>query len=143
MPIDERWDRLSDSDWDAFAQSWISELEGSGADAESEIGQSVVMMNFSARPEQQWKFILATVTHASDEETLGHIAAGPVEHLLGKHGEGYIDKVEQRAETDPLLARMMLGVWKYMMTDEVWERVENLKARFSIEPDEELPNQAL
>ena len=50
------------------------------------------MMNFTARPEHQWQFILAAVVHASDDE-LGHIAAGPVEHLLGKHGEKYIEKV--------------------------------------------------
>ena len=88
-------------------------------------------MNFTARPEHQWQFILAAVAHASDDE-LGHIAAGPVEHLLGKYGERHIENVEQRAEADPKFARMLAGVWKYMMTDQVWARVEALKARYAV-----------
>ena len=134
MPIDDRWDQLSASDWEAFARSWIAELRDSPTDADDDVGQSVVMMNFTAKPEHQWQFILAAITHASDEE-LGHIAAGPVEHLLGKHGENYIEKVEQRAEADPKFARMLAGVWKYMMKDEVWARVEALKAKYRAAPE--------
>jgi hypothetical protein len=52
-----------------------------------------------------------------------------MEHLLGKHGEQYIDEVERRAAADPKFARMLSGVWKYVMSDEVWARVEALKAR--------------
>jgi hypothetical protein len=126
MPVDDRWNQLSASDWDAFAQSWIAELRRTSSDSESDVGQSVVMMNFTARPEHQWQFILAAIAHASDEE-LGHIAAGPVEHLLGKHGDKYIGKVEQQAKADLKFARMLAGVWKYIMTDEVWARVEKLK----------------
>jgi hypothetical protein len=129
MPIGEMWSHLGPAEWDAFAQSWIAELRGSSTDTESDVGQSVVMMNFTATPEQQWQFILAAIAHASDEE-LGHIAAGPIEHLLGKHGEEYIDEVEQRADADPKFARMLSGVWKYMMTDEIWARVQALKARY-------------
>lgn len=132
MPIDARWEQLTPSDWDAFAQSWVAELRGSPTDSDDDVGQSVVMMNFTARPEHQWQFILAAIAHASDEE-LGHIAAGPVEHLLGKHGDKYIDEVARRAESDPKFARMLSGVWKYMLSDEVWARVEALKARFPSE----------
>jgi hypothetical protein len=135
MPIDERWEQLGPSDWDAFAQSWIAELRGAPTDSEDDVGQSVTMMNFTAKPDHQWQFILAAITHASDEE-LGHIAAGPVEHLLGKHGDKYIDRVEGSAEADPKFARMLSGVWKYMMTEEVWARVEALKARFPAPPEE-------
>jgi hypothetical protein len=130
MPIAERWDQLSAADWDAFARSWIAELRGVPSESQGDASQSVVMMNFTARPEQQWQFILAAVVHASDDE-LGDIAAGPMEHLLGKHGELYIENVEQRAEADPKFARMLAGVWKYMMTDEVWARVQVLKARYA------------
>jgi len=134
MPIDDRWDRLSDSDWDAFARTWVADLRGSPSDSASDVGQSVVMMNFTARAEHQWRFILAAIAYASDEE-LGDIAAGPVEHLLGKYGAEYIGEVEQRAEADPKFARMLAGVWQYMMTDEVWARVKALKARCKTSKD--------
>lgn len=133
MPLDERWEELSPSDWDSFAQSWIAELRAGSDHSNDDVGQSVVMMNFTARPNHQWQFILAAIEHASDEE-LEHIAAGPVEHLLGKHGEEYIEKVERVAEINPKFARMLAGVWKYMMTDEVWARVETLKAQFPTTP---------
>jgi hypothetical protein len=129
MPIDDRWDQLSAADWDAFAGSWIAELRGSQADSKDGVGQSVVMMNFTARAEHQWLFILSAIAHASDEE-LGHIAAGPVEHLLGKHGAEYIERVEQHAEADPKFAQMLADVWRYMMTDDVWARIEALKAKY-------------
>ena len=132
MSLKERWDQLSPSDWEAFARSWIAELRGIQADPDKVIGQSVVMMNFTARPEHQWQFILAAIAHASEDE-LGDIAAGPVEHLLGKHGDRYIEEVEQRAEADPKFARMLSGVWKYTMSEDVWARVEALKARLSAE----------
>src|SRR5215510_2274616 len=89
--------------------------------------------NFTARPEHQLQFIVAAITHASDDE-LDHIAAGPMEHLLGKHGDKYIEKVEQRAEADPRFARMLAGLWKYMMSDHVWARVEALKAKYTATP---------
>jgi Family of unknown function (DUF6869) len=52
-----------------------------------------------------------------------------MEHLLGKHGAKYIDEIERLAAADPEFA-LLSRVWKYMMTDEVWARVEAVKARF-------------
>src|SRR5947208_12393616 len=95
MPIDERWEQLGPSDWEAFARAWIAELRGESTGSESDVGQSVVMMNFTAKPDQQWQFILAAVAHAESDEEFGHLAAGPMEHLLGKHGARYIDQVER------------------------------------------------
>ena len=128
MPIDERWGRFDASEWVAFAQAWLAELRGtSDADA-SDIGQSVVLMNFTASPDQQWQFVLAAMIQATSGDELGHIAAGPVEHLLGWHGEDYIGRVERQAKSDPQFARMLTGVRKYMMSDEIWQRVQELRA---------------
>ncbi|WP_406696229.1 DUF6869 domain-containing protein [Singulisphaera sp. Ch08] len=89
------------------------------------------MMNFTAAPEHQWQFIQAVLAEADSDDDLGHVAAGPMEHLMGWHGADYIEKVEERAAADPKFARMLGGVWKYMMNDDVWERVQALKARHS------------
>ena len=108
-------------------QCWISQLRGITTASEKDYDFSVTMMNFTAKPEHQWQFILAAIPYASDEE-LGAIAAGPMEHLLGWHGPNYIDKVEQQAQSDPKFARMLKGVWKYLMKDDVWKRVQALQA---------------
>jgi hypothetical protein len=129
MPIDERWQQMTPADWDAFAQAWLAELRESPLAAESDICQAVVLMNFTAAPDHQWRFIRAAVAHAECDDELGHIAAGPLEHLLGWHGEKFIGRVEEQAAADAKFARMLTGVWKYMMPDSVWARVQAIQAR--------------
>ncbi|NUQ63841.1 MAG: hypothetical protein HUU20_15295 [Pirellulales bacterium] len=75
MPIDDRWQRLEPLDWEAFARKWLAELRGTPEDAESDVGQSVIMMNFTATPEQQWRFTQAAVSQARSDDELGHIAS--------------------------------------------------------------------
>lgn len=69
--------------------------------------------------------------HKPADEELGHIAAGPMEHLMGCHGADYIEEVEAQAASDQMFAWMLAGVWKFMMNDEVWGRVQALKSRYS------------
>ncbi len=51
------------------------------------------------------------------------LAAGDVENLLALHGPAMIDRIEEQARTSPRFARLLGGVWKNRMTDEVWARV--------------------
>jgi hypothetical protein len=90
-------------------------------------------MTFGSKPEVQWDVILEAVRQASDDADLGHIAAGPIEGLLGWHGPTWIERVEAEARRDPKFARAVTGVWKYMMTDEVWERIKAVKSLVPIE----------
>ena len=129
MPIDERWDRLSDEDWSNFARVWVEQLRTGVQEGQRDYGDSVVMMNFTARPEQQWKFLIAAVNHADSDDELGHIAAGPMEHLLGWHGEQFIDDFELHAATDPKLARAVTGLYQYKMSDAIWARVRAIQER--------------
>jgi hypothetical protein len=139
MPIDKRWEQLEPSDWDSFAQAWIAELreprttdsEAASSEEKWDVGGSVTQMNFTATPEQQWQFILLAMKYAEADEELSHVAAGPVEYLLGWHGEQYIDAVEYEAERNPTFARMLTGVWEYKMTETVWQRVQALQAKVS------------
>ena len=128
MPVSDYWEQFEQSEWQDFARRWLAEIRGAVSGAGSEVGQAVVSMNFTARAELQWRFILMAVSLAESDDELGHIAAGPIEHLLGWHGEDYISLVEEQAAADPKFARTLTGVWKYRMTEEIWSRVEQLKA---------------
>jgi hypothetical protein len=138
LPNTSLWDHLTSSDWDAFVKAWLAELrmdppppepdDESDEDDEQDLSQSVVLMSFTARPDQQWQFICSAVAQADSDGELGQIAAGPMEHLLGWHGKDFIARVETRAAADEKFARMLTGVWKYMMTDEVWARVQAIQA---------------
>lgn len=131
MPIDERWRKLGPEDWKAFARAWLAELREVPDDPGARVSQSVVMMSFTATPEQQWQFVRAAVDAAESVDELGAIAAGPVEHLLGKHGGDYIAALEAQATADPKFAEMLTLVRRFTMTEEVWSRVQTLKARYN------------
>lgn len=90
---------------------------------------AITAMTFLSPPEEQWRMILEAVKQARDDDDLGHIAAGPIEGLLGRHGCEYIDVVEGNAVADHKFARAMTGVWKYMMTDDVWARIQAVQAQ--------------
>ncbi|MEX1027333.1 MAG: DUF6869 domain-containing protein, partial [Candidatus Paceibacterota bacterium] len=134
MIRDPRWDSLSDADWDAFARAWVAEMAGQPPEPlpelpvlfedepETTASAFVVPMNFTASAEAQWKFIRSLIKHA-DDDTLGHLAAGPVEHLLSKHGDEYIDRFEAMANDSPRFAQMLSGCYRHMMSDDVWARV--------------------
>jgi hypothetical protein len=68
------------------------------------------------------------MAQAESDDELGHIAAGPVEHLLGWNGELFIAQIEQLAAADPKFARMLTGVWKYKIPEAVWARVQAIQA---------------
>lgn len=122
-----KWDKLKPEDWEIFAANWLQELRAAEPNAEANLNQTVVLMNFTASAEAQWQFTLAAIGQAQSDDDLGHVAAGPLEHLLGRHGSEFIGRIEQQALQDLKFARAMTGVWKYMMADEVWSRVEAVK----------------
>lgn len=134
MPVtSQHWEKLTDERWQNLAEKYLFEIrENEGKEHKEEndrYGLIITEFRFTSSPELQWKFILLTVSLAETDAELADIAAGQIEHLLGWHGEKYIDLVEQEAENSPKFARTLTGVWKYMMTGEVWARVQKLQAK--------------
>ena len=64
-----------------------------------------------ARPQTAWDFILDLVEAAPNEDTLGWIGAGPLEDLLGTHGEAFISAAEERVKEDPRFLLSLQNVW--------------------------------
>ncbi len=75
-------------------------------------------------PEQAWSAILAALEDPRLEDSLGVLAAGPLEDLLSNHGEAFIRRVEETAQSNPKFAWLLGGVWQFQMTDDVWRRVQ-------------------
>lgn len=127
------WSKFDQRHWRYLAGVWLHDIlypsEEPFADSPLPVAQVVVLMNFRAPPECQWQFILAALEQATCDKQLGVLAAGPLEHLLGWHGAEFIDRIEAQAASDSTLARTITGMWKYKMTDEIWERVLALKER--------------
>lgn len=130
MGLADSWDAISDETWKTFARDWLAELAlESDQKTEDDWRGRVVMMNFAARAGAQWNFILAAMEAARTADERGQIAAGPVEHLLWKHGEEFIGPLEQLSAEKADWAEMMAGVWRHGFSDDVWERVQAIKDR--------------
>jgi hypothetical protein len=125
MPSGKQWEHFTEADWSAFAARWLVELNDPAA--KSDVGGSVVMMNFTATAQQQWAFICAAISMAKFDDDLGHIAAGPLEHLLWQHGEDFIGLLEQQVAADSKFSRAVTSVWRHGMSDDVWARVQALQ----------------
>jgi hypothetical protein len=94
---------------------------------------TITLMTFASPPEDQWQMVLEAIGQAFDDADLGHIAAGPLEGLLGRHGEETIELIEAEAARDQKFARAVTGVWKYTMSEEIWTRVQAIQSRIPIE----------
>jgi hypothetical protein len=75
-------------------------------------------------PDSLWQFIL-TVHKADRSDSICQVlSAGPLEDLLANFGERYINLVEEQARIDPAFARLLGGVWRNSMSEDVWASVQ-------------------
>ena len=121
-------DTWKSHDMTRLARAWLDEIRSNKPSTDGDVGETVVLMNFTAPPDVQWSFLKAAVTAAETDDELGAIAAGPFERLLGSHGEEYITLVESLARDQPAFARMTTGAWQHLMSEEVWSRVQAIQA---------------
>ena len=106
------WDKLSDNDWNEFAKHWLADMTNNSSNGE--YSQSLLMLNFMGSSEANWKFIQTTINHAISDEELGHLAAGPLEHFISKHGKDYTDQIERVANSNEKFERLLTGVWQHL-----------------------------
>jgi len=104
--------------------TWVSDPLRREEDSQNLTGFMEFDWVVDEEPEKGWKAILAALEDPRIEVHLGTLAAGPLEDLLSKHGENFIDRVEIEAKSNPKFARLLGGVWRYQMTEEVWNRVQ-------------------
>ena len=62
-------------------------------------------------PESAWEVIVEVISRASDDATLGYVAAGPLEDLICEHPHLVIERVETRARQDARFRKAVAGVW--------------------------------
>ncbi len=82
--------------------------------------------------------MLNAVAFAETEDHLGRIACGLAEILLAHYGS-LMPLFEERARKDPKFARMLTGVWRHRMSDEVWMRLRALQAAVELPLSQMIP----
>ena len=133
--VSDKWNRLQPCDWANLAREWLADSHRPSGEPISTTGLRVIHMGETASPENQWKFILSAVGQAESDADLCVIAAGPVEDLMSVVGEQFIERVEQRASTNPNFAQMLSGVWRSTIGEAVWKRLRAARAPLT-EPDD-------
>lgn len=74
-------------------------------------------------PAAMLEAIVRLLDEDSAMEVMAPLAAGPLEDLLGAHGDALIDQVESFARTHPPFRDALGGLWQNLMSDAIWERV--------------------
>jgi hypothetical protein len=114
----------------ATIEAWFRHIRDGDPDGEA-AAEEVCSWTFFLPAEQQWQLVVEMIHLAPDDSCLGEVAAGPLEGLLGRFGEQFIARVEERAAQDHKFARTLTGVWQHRMTDKVYGRIQALKAAVS------------
>lgn len=65
---------------------------------------------------------------SDDQQVLTNLAAGPLEDFLVKHGELFIDQIEDLARRDNKLSMLLGNVWKNDIADLVWARIQKFSS---------------
>src|SRR5882757_5497558 len=77
-------------------------------------------------PIEAWRLILTIWSLDQSIPTRQSLSAGLIEELLCYHGEFMIQHVERQAKDDRSFAALLGGVWQNTMTDDVWNRLQDV-----------------
>lgn len=91
---------------------------------------SMVTLNSLVRtdPKKAWKIISNLINNTANESLLAFIAAGPVEDLLVYHPE-MIDQIEHDIFGKTKFYEVLDCVWKNKMSNETWDRLQQILDR--------------
>ena len=60
------------------------------------------------------------------DRVLANLAGGPVEDLLARHGEAFIDRIYLLARREPVFRQMLGAVWRNSISDPVWQKLKSI-----------------
>jgi len=117
---------MDQPDLGLLADNWIAYWHGDSA-KRIELSEATDLYDLTyEEPEKLWLLILE-IHHRDQSVTIQEVlSAGPVEDLLAKHGDTFIERVEAEARQDPQFARLLGGVWKNTMSDAIWNRLQSV-----------------
>jgi hypothetical protein len=80
-------------------------------------------------PDDLWLIILRIYNITDDSRVLTLLSAGFLENLLAQFPYQSINWVEEQAKKDPRFKKLLHGVWQNIMPDEIWERIQKIRAQ--------------
>lgn len=86
----------------------------------------VIDLYFGNEFEELWDFIKATYVKNLPSDVFNTLSAGAMEDFICGAGEEYFEKIEYLAGEDEKFKKLLSGVWKGDMSDELWGKVCSL-----------------
>ena len=93
-------------------------------------------------PDFAWEVIINILGQLDEKELASgedetrriaaNLAAGPLESLLAKHRETFIERLEYQAKKDSRISLVLAGVWQNDIPDGVWNIVRRLAGNKSL-----------
>lgn len=80
-------------------------------------------------PERAWPLLCEIIRRISseDDDILAYVAAGPLEDLLARHPQAFIERIENLAQNDAHFRRAVSGVWGWTrIPADIRERLDRL-----------------
>lgn len=124
--------KLDPAELDELVPAWIAAID-SGCKPESEhywAAERIMNIELYSDSDSLWLFILAVCKRELSDTVKGRLAAGPIEDLIGKHGEDYIDRIEELASRNECFKDALGGVWQTDRSKKgkrIWKRIEAIR----------------
>jgi hypothetical protein len=123
---------MTKAELDSVAEGWIRyqlAAEGSTKQADNWNSVSTAFEIRAGDPNLLWQLILAIHSRNQSDDVRCVLSAGPLEDLLALHGTSFIEVIEQQASRDPGFGRLLRGVYRRSMGDDIWRRVTDIANR--------------
>lgn len=78
-------------------------------------------------PEICWQALIEISRLNPPEKVIEITGAGPLEDLIERHGDRFIDRIEAEARESPVFRKMLNSVWE-SGSSEIWSRVIQAKS---------------
>ena len=114
--------------FDELVDTWIEyyQYDSNSKEAEERFWALETYMDWTIdeKHEELWRFTLEVLKREPSPELMNILAAGPLEDLMQDYGPLYIDRVEKEARTHVKFRKLLAGVWKADIKDDIWKRMQ-------------------
>ncbi len=120
------------SEWASAYIEHYRDPDNKLADGPSWWAVAKFMIGYSeaASDEDCWFGILEILSRNPPNRVIEVLAAGPLEDLIAKRGERFMERIEDEARRNPAFRDLLGGVWQNRTPRDLWLRVE--KARGNV-----------
>jgi hypothetical protein len=109
----------------SLAEAWIEDAHKKRGSRDASFAAFEQLWDLiQCEPEDAWRVIGAIRQMDGSDSVLANLAAGPVESLLAKHGDSFIDRIETLARRDPQFRKLLGAVWRNRISEKVWARMK-------------------